>query len=310
MVYPEYYPQFHCIADACKHTCCQGWEIDVDNETAAAILAVSAQMGDKWSHALALSDGIYHFSLDACERCPFLTERNLCELILSNRADLLPEICNEHPRFYNRINGRCEVGLGLCCEEAARLILGWCEPVRLIDDGLDGTLPEVVARDAMIAQLQDRSRTLDQRLSLVATGETGDAWQFDPVAWCERLLELEIMDETWKTLLERFSRLSEALPIHAFCNFMRDRAHEYEQLAVYLVYRYALNDGYQADLATCGRLAAWGVMLVGALGAMLWQETGDFSFADQVELVRLFSAEIEYSEENMDEILYDLANGI
>ena len=27
---PHIYGDFHCIATACKHNCCIGWEIDVD----------------------------------------------------------------------------------------------------------------------------------------------------------------------------------------------------------------------------------------------------------------------------------------
>ena len=42
-------------------------------------------------------------------------------------------------------------------------------------------------------------------------------------------------------------------------------------------------------------------------GAALWTEKGDFSFADQVELVRMYSSEIEYSEENMDAVFNALA---
>ena len=29
---PDYYSQFKCIADQCRHTCCVGWEIEVDDE--------------------------------------------------------------------------------------------------------------------------------------------------------------------------------------------------------------------------------------------------------------------------------------
>ena len=31
---PEYYNKFVCIADKCAHSCCVGWEIDVDDVTA------------------------------------------------------------------------------------------------------------------------------------------------------------------------------------------------------------------------------------------------------------------------------------
>lgn len=30
---PEYYKNFKCIADKCEHSCCIGWEIDIDEET-------------------------------------------------------------------------------------------------------------------------------------------------------------------------------------------------------------------------------------------------------------------------------------
>ena len=30
---PEYYNEFKCIADRCTHSCCIGWEIDVDGDT-------------------------------------------------------------------------------------------------------------------------------------------------------------------------------------------------------------------------------------------------------------------------------------
>ena len=51
---------------------------------------------------------------------------------------MLTEICREHPRYYNVYSDRAEVGLGLSCEEAARLTLA---------SGTDSFLhPEVVAQ--------------------------------------------------------------------------------------------------------------------------------------------------------------------
>ena len=31
---PDYYEAFHCLAGACPHTCCEKWEVVVDEETA------------------------------------------------------------------------------------------------------------------------------------------------------------------------------------------------------------------------------------------------------------------------------------
>ena len=30
---PKYYKKFKCIADKCQHSCCVGWEIDIDRES-------------------------------------------------------------------------------------------------------------------------------------------------------------------------------------------------------------------------------------------------------------------------------------
>ena len=31
---PEFYPAFRCRAGTCRHSCCRGWEIDVDDTSA------------------------------------------------------------------------------------------------------------------------------------------------------------------------------------------------------------------------------------------------------------------------------------
>ena len=37
---PKYYTEFSCIADRCRHSCCIGWEIDIDADTAEKQLKV------------------------------------------------------------------------------------------------------------------------------------------------------------------------------------------------------------------------------------------------------------------------------
>ena len=78
---------------------------------------------------------------------------------------------------------------------------------------------------------------------------------------------------------------------------------EYEQFAVYLVYRYAANAEDAESLAARIAFSVLGARLLFELGALLYAEKGDFSFADQVELARLFSSEIEYSEQNIEDVL-------
>lgn len=139
IVAPHYYQQFHCLAGACQHTCCQGWEVDIDAENLPRYRA----MADIAPH-IDEADAP-HFRLLADERCPFLNGDNLCELILRHGEDILCQICRDHPRFRNFWADRTEIGLGLVCEEAGRLILSQKEPMQLVilsDDGDNEPVPE------------------------------------------------------------------------------------------------------------------------------------------------------------------------
>ena len=138
-VAPDYYNDFRCIAGRCRHTCCEGWEIDIDEESVPRFLA-EPEIARHIS-----SDGTVHIELLEGERCPFLREDGLCKMIINYGEDMLCGICRDHPRFRNYWSDRVELGLGLVCEEAGRLILSQKRPLKLIilsDDGAGGEIPE------------------------------------------------------------------------------------------------------------------------------------------------------------------------
>ena len=117
---PNYYSRFTCIADRCRHSCCVGWEIDIDADTMEKYGSLSHPYGKDIRNSI--EDG--HFRLDKRDRCPHLDESGLCKIICEIGDDCLCDICREHPRFYNYNMRGCFVGLGLSCEEACRIILG------------------------------------------------------------------------------------------------------------------------------------------------------------------------------------------
>ena len=130
---PKYYNEFACIADKCSHTCCVGWEIDIDEITLEKYKNLSNAYSEKLIPSIDMSD-VPHFRLSRGDRCPHLNESGLCEIILNVGESYLCDICREHPRFYNPVGDRMEVGLGMACEEACRLILSsdnYCELVEV-----------------------------------------------------------------------------------------------------------------------------------------------------------------------------------
>lgn len=124
---PDYYEKFHCIASKCKDSCCVGWEIDIDLETYKDYVNQDGPIGHKLRRSMEEEAGTYHFKMEG-NRCPFLDKNNLCQIITQLGQERLCEICREHPRFYRQYSGWGEMGIGLCCEEAARLIIGCHNP--------------------------------------------------------------------------------------------------------------------------------------------------------------------------------------
>lgn len=132
---PDYYRKFKCVAARCRHNCCIGWEIDIDKSTYKKYSAVGGDFGSRLKDGIIIEDGSAHFVLADGERCPFLNSNNLCDIIINLGEDFLCEICAAHPRYRNFFDSREEVGLGLCCETAAELILTRAEKTKLVAVG-------------------------------------------------------------------------------------------------------------------------------------------------------------------------------
>ena len=121
---PKYYSDFACIKGACRHSCCRGWEIDIDPRTREKYSHLSHSYREKIEESIMCeNDGTAHFRLLENENCPHLDECGLCKIITEVGEDYLCDICREHPRFYNLTKRGKEVGLGMACEEACKIIL-------------------------------------------------------------------------------------------------------------------------------------------------------------------------------------------
>ena len=305
-VVPDYYKEFHCIAGACRHSCCVGWEIDIDLETAERYRNLTGELGERLRAHIAWQDPP-HFILGEGGRCPFLNGDNLCDLILTLGEEQLCGICSDHPRFRNELPGRVETGIGLCCEEAARLILSRREPMRLEVSGTDGVEDTILElRDEVLALLQERELPLRTRVEQMLARCGGHLPDQTAGEWAEFLLGLERLTGEWTELLELLRDKWQKIDLVGFDAFMTERQTEYEQFVVYLIYRHFANAFDEIEVGARASFAAFGYELLRMLGAALWMTQGKFSFAQQVELARLFSSELEYSEDNMDAILEEL----
>ena len=302
LIAPDYYEDFACIAGECKHSCCVGWEIDIDEETLARYEAVEGEFGKRLREGIERTRDGACFRLCEDERCPFLNENGLCDIILNLGEEALSQICTDHPRFCSFYSDRTEIGLGLCCEEAGRLILSQQGKMRLTvlqDDGEEEPLSWdekefFRIRTLVFALAQDREKSISDRLQglLDAFGIVFPRKSF--AEWIDFYLTLESMDSAWTELLTG---------ARDFAGTDGEDGWEiaWEQLLCYFLYRH-ISDAY-ADIGQRVFFSVLSVSVIRRLFSYLRERDGAETEEVLVELCRLYSSEIEYSEDNTEALM-------
>ncbi|MBQ7344287.1 MAG: flagellin lysine-N-methylase [Clostridia bacterium] len=319
---PEYFIDFRCIADKCKDSCCIGWEIDIDERTRAKYEALDTPLGreicEKTSHGC--------FPLSKNGRCSFLDERGLCRIISALGDGYLCDICREHPRYYGVYKGGYEGGLGLGCEEAARMILSlrsmpkFTEIERDIpysdeDDfaELSDTLrknlynrifelsiPELIGKYLAYASAADEV-AFEASASGKAVAipkvtyapaeceETGEIYK----AFLDALSDCEALTDDWDTLMEKLE------DIDAEDILRKEKA--LRPLLFYFTHRYVRDGILDMSLGARVLFALGSALAVTALSEVIGVDE------PEARAVVLYSKNIEYSTDNVDMILDGLS---
>ena len=282
--YPTFYDRFKCRAADCRHSCCRGWEIDIDEETAKKYLGFPPSLGERLAQAIVSDGDTYSFRLTEDGRCPFLNGAGLCDIITEFGEDALCDICREHPRFYEFIGENELRGLGLSCEAATALLLGEKE-LRFTDGTNEYDLASLI-RNVTGKRLPRRAA-----FSPPAHPETMRAV-------LDLFSQTEPIDERWSEELAALRR-NISSTVRAARNYRRicDRA-AYNRVFQYILYRQLerINDAPLRRLARYAAVCTCFVFLLDACGA------------GTAGAARRFSEQIEYSTENVDIILDGIPN--
>ena len=286
---PDYYKNFKCLMDECEHSCCIGWEIDVDEKTAEYYKSIDGEFGKRLRTDIDFGDTCSSFRLDEHERCPFLNKKGLCDIILNLGEDSLCQICDDHPRFRNFYDSRTEIGLGLCCEATAKLILEKADKTEITeidDDGESSYYSEeennfFKIRGRIFSVLQNRKKSMDERIADAFSVLGKNVPEVYLSEWADFFLTLERLDDCWTKILENIKE-----------NPCAPKGYDEtaaEQLLCCLVFRHFSKD-YQLE------------SLVFSFICFLMIEKAAETMGI-LEATRLFSSEIEYSDENENLIL-------
>ena len=286
---PEYYKQFKCIADRCAHSCCVGWEIDIDGDTAEKYASLTDGYGSEIAKSIEWN-GTPHFRLCENDRCPHLDGRGLCRIITHLGEGYLCHICREHPRFYNDTPNGTEVGIGMSCEEAARLILSSDGYMNIEEIGEDegeenefffDPLPH---REWIYSVLSDRSVPYPERLDLLGKVYGISLSDASDKHWVGLLESLEYLDESHRKLFPVFS---------SACTAPKELEPQLERALAYFIYRHCSpawnEEDFRASLGfslLCERL----ICSITLSGIPI------------TDAARIVSEELEYSEDNTEDI--------
>ena len=289
---PKYYKNFKCIADKCEHSCCVGWEIDIDSDTLTKYEGLCGDYAEALKKSISYGE-VPHFKLLKDERCPHLDECGLCKIITNLGEEYLCDICRLHPRFYNYTDAS-ELGIGMSCREAARIILSspdYAVIEEIGDDGVEAIMLDFNGR-------HERGKIYE----LLAETETSYAERLDKIYrkysieslcdsyWLEILDSLEYLDESRKNCFSTYSSLNRP---QGFDEYL-------ERFFAYLVFRHTTEaedaHDFRARLSFC--------LFCERLFASLICTENAKNFDELVRLASIISEEIEYSDENTEALTY------
>lgn len=176
-IFPEYYSQFSCLAGDCPDTCCDQWEVVVDEKTAAQYAAVPGDLGVRLRSALTCDQDGDLILRHENGRCPlYERETGLCSVQKALGHEALCKTCREFPRICQDYTAFREHSLSFACPEAARLGLLGKDLPALTAIGEPDPCPEDYdagdmaflqkVRSAMFGFLKNCAYSVSQRIAL------------------------------------------------------------------------------------------------------------------------------------------------
>ncbi len=296
IIKPDYYKNFKCIAGDCPDSCCQGWEVDADNESLEyyKTLSPSLEIKKKIDSVLDKDEfGNTIFTLAPKKRCPFLNCENLCDMHIAIGAEHTPVTCRNFPRFIYDYGGTREIGVSFSCPVAADLIYNYNGHISF-DEEVNSELPTLNdidaqtyimlknARDKAFGILKDDNLKISEKLidilhlsaelqtKLNPYEEGGDSISFKDV-----FINPELINPEWQEKVNNI-RISKVSDTNAN-----------ENIAMYFIYKYFLQAVYDLDILSKAKMAVIGVLINEYFGNDAWT-------------VHLWSKETEHSQYNMD----------
>lgn len=296
IVKPIFYKDFKCIAGDCPDSCCQGWEVDADEESLEYYKTLDPTLEIKQRIDRVLDRDEFDnviFTLAPKKRCPFLNDENLCDMHIAIGGEHTPVTCRNFPRFIYDFGGTREIGISYSCPVASDMMYNLGEHLSFEEEITD-EMPSLNdidaqtyftllnARKRAYAIVQNDSKPLNERLAELLDfgveiqnqlGEYNEG--DDEISFFDVFKNPELINPEWA---KRVNNPNVKSIETSFAN---------ENIASYFIYKYMLQAVYDLDVLSKIKMSVVGVLVNTYFGQSSWT-------------IHLWSKETEHSQYNMD----------
>ncbi len=330
--YPEYYERFRCIGGDCPDTCCAGWEVDIDEESGAYYKSVSGDFGDRLRANICEDEGERYFPLTPKNRCPFLNDKNLCDIYINLGEESLCQTCTEYPRYFMDIGSYEQMDMSLSCMELGRIFYTETDRINYIrsendvcgeelDPEEQATLIEVLAlRNQCIETMQDAEGSYWDKFSAVRalvaaaqgmTQEEGDETRtYLKEDYRDLIALLESMDsinDEWTQKLSYYKTVAhDENRLAMLDSFIQKNENSLNiwmsKTAVYFIFRYFIDTCIDGDIDNELCLVHRSLKLIFFMLFAEWINKGTVDVSDIIYVSHLYSKEVEHDESNVSKL--------
>ncbi len=305
LITPSFYKNFKCIAGACPDSCCQGWEVDADEESLAYYKTLSGSLRARIDSVLDKDEfGNTIFRLADKKRCPFLNQDNLCDMHIAIGGKHTPYTCRTFPRFINDFGGTREMGISFSCPIASDIMWNLTEDFDFVSE-INSQPPSLNEIDAELyfkllsyrkkaySIVQDRKLEINKRLirlldyAAKIQRELDDYKEYaSETDFFDIFNHPEVINQEWTEKVKNHNT-NPTFPNDKIC----------ENIAMYFLFRYFLTAVYDSDILSKVKMAVIGVLIPAYFGNDAWT-------------IHLWSKETEHSDINMERYKFELRNNI
>ena len=303
LVTPSFYKDFKCIAGDCPDSCCQGWEVDADEDSLAYYKTLTGDIKKRIDGVLDKDEfGNTIFRLAERKRCPFLNDENLCDMHIAIGGEHTPFTCRTFPRFINDFGSTREMGISFSCPVASDMMWKLKDDFSFVSEinSLPPSLNDIDAelyfklfksREKAYQIILDKTKPLNERIKellLFGTALQDEIDSYEENNECTEIIEIfknpEVINNEWVEKVNNAHFDKEVI-----------NSKPCESIAMYFLFRYFMQAVYDKDVLSKIKMSAIGVLIPAFFGNDSWT-------------IHLWSKETEHSDINMERYKHNLKN--